>query len=71
MSTATRVTLTLPPDTVDRLDEFADAERRSRSNAATLLLDEALERILAEAKAAKSEHVATLPPRRTSPNTAA
>lgn len=58
MSTATRVTLTLPSDTARRLDDFADAERRSRSNAATILLDEALERILAEAKAAESEHVA-------------
>jgi len=46
MTTATRVTLTLPPDTAKRLDDFAGAERRSRSNAASVLLDEALERIV-------------------------
>jgi predicted transcriptional regulator len=54
MSTATRVTLSLPPDTAKRLDEFADTERRSRSNAATVLLDEALERIVAEANTPRS-----------------
>ncbi len=42
MNTASRVTLSLPRDTVDRLDEVATAERRSRSNAAAVLLDSAM-----------------------------
>lgn len=36
------VTLNLPDDTARRLDEFATAERRSRSNAASVLLDRLL-----------------------------
>jgi metal-responsive CopG/Arc/MetJ family transcriptional regulator len=44
MSTAQRVTLILPTGILARLDALAFAEHRSRSNAATLLLAEALER---------------------------
>ena len=45
MSTAQRVTLVLPTGILTRLDALAFAEHRSRSNAATLLLAEALERL--------------------------
>ena len=54
MNTVERITLTLPPDTVRRLDEFADTERRSRSNAAAVLLDRELERIITEGKGAEN-----------------
>lgn len=54
MNTTTRVTLTLPPETAKRLDDFADAERRSRSNAASVLLDQALGRVVAEAKSSEN-----------------
>lgn len=37
-----RLTLTIPAAVVARLDEHAQAERRSRSNAAALLLERAL-----------------------------
>lgn len=40
---AVKVTITLPPDLVRRLDALADAERRTRSNAAAVLLERALE----------------------------
>ena len=43
-TTAERVTLSLPPQTRQRLDAFAAAERRSRSNAAAVLLDAVLRR---------------------------
>ena len=42
MSTQTRVTLSLPPGVVRRLDRAAAGARRSRSNAAAVLLDSAL-----------------------------
>ena len=45
MSTAQRVTLVLPTGILARLDALAFAEHRSRSNAATLLLAEALDRL--------------------------
>lgn len=45
MSTAQRVTLILPTGILARLDALAFAEHRSRSNAATLLLAEALDRL--------------------------
>jgi predicted transcriptional regulator len=48
------VNLNLPDETARRLDEFATAERRSRSNAATVLLEEALQRTIAEAKSAEN-----------------
>ena len=41
MSTQTRVTLSLPPGTVRRLDRVARDAKRSRSNAARMLLDSA------------------------------
>ncbi|MDA8348134.1 MAG: hypothetical protein M0038_04905 [Pseudomonadota bacterium] len=43
-TTAARVTLSLPPQTRQRLDAFAAAERRSRSNAVAVLLDAVLRR---------------------------
>ena len=42
MPTQTRVTLSLPPGVVRRLDRAAAGARRSRSNAAAVLLDSAL-----------------------------
>lgn len=42
MSTCERITLSLPADTVRRLNDFAASERRNRSNAAGVLLDQAL-----------------------------
>lgn len=48
------VNLHLPDETARRLDDFAAAERRSRSNAAAVLLDQALERIVADAKASEN-----------------
>lgn len=42
MSTQTRVTLSLPPGVVRRLDRHAAGARRSRSNAAAVLLDSVL-----------------------------
>ena len=45
MSTTERVTLVLPTGILTRLDALAFAEHRSRSNAATLLLAEALDRL--------------------------
>ena len=41
MSTQTRVTLSLPPGTVRRLDRVARDAKRSRSNTVRLLLDSA------------------------------
>jgi metal-responsive CopG/Arc/MetJ family transcriptional regulator len=41
-NTADRVTLSLPQSVRQRLDEFATNQRRSRSNAAALLIGEAL-----------------------------
>ena len=41
MSTQTRVTLSLPPGTVRRLDRLAHDSKRSRSNTVRLLLDSA------------------------------
>ena len=41
MSTQTRVTLSLPPGVVRRLDRVARGSRRSRSNTAAILLDSA------------------------------
>lgn len=37
-----KVTLTIPASLVQRLDAHAEAERRTRSNAAALLLERAL-----------------------------
>lgn len=37
-----KVTLSLPADVVRRIDERAEAERRTRSNAAAVLLERAL-----------------------------
>jgi metal-responsive CopG/Arc/MetJ family transcriptional regulator len=44
-NTADRVTLSLPQSVRQRLDAYATSERRSRSNAASLLLAEALMRV--------------------------
>ena len=44
-NTAERVTLSLPQSVRQRLDEFATNQQRSRSNAASLLLAEALLRV--------------------------
>ena len=41
MATQTRVTLSLPPGTVRRLDRVARDSKRSRSNTVRLLLDSA------------------------------
>ena len=41
MSTQTRVTLSLPPGTIRRLDRVARDSKRSRSNTVRLLLDSA------------------------------
>ena len=41
-NTADRVTLSLPQSVRQRLDAYASSERRSRSNAAAVLLAEAL-----------------------------
>jgi metal-responsive CopG/Arc/MetJ family transcriptional regulator len=44
-NTADRVTLSLPQSVRQRLDAYAADQRRSRSNAASLLLAEALMRV--------------------------
>lgn len=55
MSTTERVTLSLPHATLARLDEVATAERRSRSNAATLLLDRVLAEIISGSQERKAD----------------
>ena len=44
-SSAQKVTLSLPATVRQRLDQYAADQRRSRSNAASLLLAEALMRV--------------------------
>lgn len=42
MTATEKVTLTLPRETLSRLDEVATAERRSRSNMTAVLIEQAL-----------------------------
>lgn len=64
MSTQTRVTLSLPPGVVRRLDRVARGSRRSRSNTAAILLDSAFvnSRRLAELSRLASETAAETDP---------
>lgn len=64
MSTQTRVTLSLPPGTVRRLDRVARDAKRSRSNTARMLLDSAFlnSRRLAELSRLASETAAETDP---------
>ncbi len=64
MSTQKRVTLSLPPGVVRRLDRVARGSRRSRSNTAAILLDSAFvnSRRLAELARLASETAAETDP---------
>ena len=53
-NTADRVTLSLPQSVRQRLDAYAADQRRSRSNAAALLLGEALR--VAQPRTTAEEH---------------
>ncbi len=64
MATQTRVTLSLPPGTVRRLDRVARDAKRSRSNTARMLLDSAFvnSRRLAELSRLATETAAEADP---------